>query len=1016
MTRLPRHGEHAPTNDNMTRECRNDQRRALVRAHLDKDGKPDMNGLDYVEVSDDGKTLLAYFIGKLPVSLQTNGPSLNKTVRIEGGRRVRDIKVLDVDPHVEGSAETDDYLVISLDKAGDFSTYSLCLVGVEGIDPFYDHAEFSFKVDCPSDLDCASQNPCPPEVLDEPDINYLAKDYASFRQLLLDRLALIMPDWKERHAPDLGITLVELLSYAGDHLSYYQDAVATESYLDTARQRISVRRHARLVDYYLHEGCNARAWLALSLLGTDVLEIDPQEIFFLAMLDSSLPDQRELLSADQFRQIPPDAYEVFEPVTRSKFTLRQAGNEIQFYTWGQRECCLLRATTSATLLDHYVLPATLPMSTNTTGSVPQARAGKSKSVARQKAQEPANPELERALNLQAGDVLIFEEVIGPKTGKFADADPSHRIAVRLTKVTLNHDQLVMISDPRNQSINTNPSSLVVPTGDYSADLPTPVVEIEWQTEDALPFALCLSAVTSAPGCEYIQNITLARANVLLVDHGRTIRPPQEIGTVPLDVGQLAGSKSANCDCEGHPADEIFIAGRYNPRISFPGMTYRQDLPANGSSRRPGHKHSHKNSPERSLSTRFASLSAKGLQKQDPRSALPQIWLDEVPSAPDGQGGLIPLFKMSDVADSSDLVKRLRVSHNPFDEMLFGKLSLKTQRNLAQLSDGQDAPQNLLDDVSADLKALLRTWLPRFDLLSSGPDDLHFVVEVDNNGVANLRFGNGDLGEQPQAGSSFYATYRLGNGSRGNLGAEALKHTVYNLNGASLAARNPLPATSGLDAEPISEAKLYAPFTFRKQIERAVIADDYANIAMREFKPEIQRATASLAWNGSWDEVDVALDPFRTEAESFGLEQDVCDCLNHYRRIGHDLRVEKARYVPLDIELNVCVSPGFLRGHVKAALLDVFSSGLMRKGDPGFFHPDRLTFGEDIYLSRIIARAQAVEGVNSVEVTRLQRLFEAPNHEIENGVLPFGPFEIGQIDSDPDFPERGRFALVMAGGR
>ncbi len=91
-----------------------------------------------------------------------------------------------------------------------------------------------------------------------PEINYLAKDYGTFRQLMLDRLALIMPDWRERHVPDLNITLVELLAYVGDYLSYYQDAVATEAYLDTARQRISVRRHARLVDYRLHEGVNAR--------------------------------------------------------------------------------------------------------------------------------------------------------------------------------------------------------------------------------------------------------------------------------------------------------------------------------------------------------------------------------------------------------------------------------------------------------------------------------------------------------------------------------------------------------------------------------------------------------------------------------------------------------------------------------------------------------------------------------------------------------------------------------------
>ena len=82
-------------------------------------------------------------------------------------------------------------------------------------------------------------DPLPPKLPPEPtrpdpDINYLARDYASFRQLILDRLAQIMPGWQERHAADLGITLVEMLAYAGDRLSYYQDAVATEAYLETA--------------------------------------------------------------------------------------------------------------------------------------------------------------------------------------------------------------------------------------------------------------------------------------------------------------------------------------------------------------------------------------------------------------------------------------------------------------------------------------------------------------------------------------------------------------------------------------------------------------------------------------------------------------------------------------------------------------------------------------------------------------------------------------------------------------
>ena len=44
----------------------------------------------------------------------------------------------------------------------------------------------------------------PPEPLAVPDIDYLAKDYASFRRLMLDRMAVLMPQWKERNTADLG--------------------------------------------------------------------------------------------------------------------------------------------------------------------------------------------------------------------------------------------------------------------------------------------------------------------------------------------------------------------------------------------------------------------------------------------------------------------------------------------------------------------------------------------------------------------------------------------------------------------------------------------------------------------------------------------------------------------------------------------------------------------------------------------------------------------------------------------
>lgn len=92
-------------------------------------------------------------------------------------------------------------------------------------------------------------------------VDYRAKDFLSFKQLMLDSISHKLPTFTERHQADVGIAIIEVLAFAADQLSYFQDAVGTEAYLQTARRRLSVRRHARLVGYRLHEGCTPRVWL-----------------------------------------------------------------------------------------------------------------------------------------------------------------------------------------------------------------------------------------------------------------------------------------------------------------------------------------------------------------------------------------------------------------------------------------------------------------------------------------------------------------------------------------------------------------------------------------------------------------------------------------------------------------------------------------------------------------------------------------------------------------------------------
>jgi predicted phage baseplate assembly protein len=288
--------------------------------------------------------------------------------------------------------------------------------------------------------------------------------------------------------------------------------------------------------------------------------------------------------------------------------------------------------------------------------------------------------------------------------------------------------------------------------------------------------------------------------------------------------------------------------------------------------------------------------------------------------------------------------------------------------------------------------------------------------MDNDGRAHLRFGDGDLGRRPEACMIFSTRYRVGNGPAGNVGADTITTAAFHqtISGLTLQPRNPLPARGGTLPEPTSEAKLFAPGAFRNDLQRAVIADDYARLAERNAK--VQRAAASLRWTGSWYAAQVAIDPSGSETAGKALLHEIKGYLHRYRRMGHDLEVRQAVYVPLEIEIQVCVLPHYLRGHVEAVLLDVFSSRRLRDGQIGFFHPDNLTFGEGIYLSKLVAAAQAVTGVESAQVTVLQRLGDSNQGEIDEGVLRLGPLEVAQLDNDPNYPEHGTLKLKTGGGR
>ncbi|WP_428268600.1 baseplate J/gp47 family protein [Haliangium sp.] len=424
---------------------------SLAKRRLAVRQLPDLSGIDFIDV-DNGPSgpgdyeLQVHFLGP-GIDLASLSPA---DLRFEPDLGGATIEV----------AVSGDTLAVTAKNVRDVDRgYVLRLAPtVAGMDRFFDHVAFRFDIDAqvgferPASEPVAAQEPVPP-------IDYLVRDYRGFRRLMLDRIATLVPDRDRHHPADLMTALVEAIAYRADQLSYFQDAVATEAYLGTARRRVSVRRHARLLGYRVREGMNARTWVAFEL-APDSGEVElPGKT---PVLTRVRPDRVGLSPSEYERALSVQAPEVFE--TMHPASLRSAHNRLPLYPWGSPDFVLPAGATSAHLAGAYGPDSAAP--------------------------------------LAPGDVLILEQA-GSDTGsdstRDARATSGYRAhAVRLTTVEADVDPL---GSDLEAAADGRPTA-------------TPLTRIAWHRDDALPWDLVITteSLTRAH----------AVGNVVLADHGRTI--------------------------------------------------------------------------------------------------------------------------------------------------------------------------------------------------------------------------------------------------------------------------------------------------------------------------------------------------------------------------------------------------------------------------------------------------------------------------------------------------------------
>ncbi len=335
-------------------------------------------------------TLELYFYNTKALNyLQSIGPddltAINSAFNITGGHRIiagpldGQVKVTKIEA-VAGKPQ----LKLTVAPVGDYSTYTLSLDYTKfDIDPVLSEIKFKFRPGCFS-VDCAPDWEPSLAAQKQPEIDYLAKDFESFKHLYISAMMDRVPGWQPTSEADLDMTLLELFSVQADELSDYQDRVMNEATISSARKRVSLTRHARQMDYHVHQGHQASTLLIVKLKAGQ--SYDEPNLFpkgFTVWTGAEVPKEES-----QYFASKEEAY------------MLDLLNDMELYTWQGVKPSLAAGSTSADIL------LSLTSEASVKEVVDWINEGKIKR-------------------------LVIQEHQNPETGQSAGLDPTRRQLLRL---------------------------------------------------------------------------------------------------------------------------------------------------------------------------------------------------------------------------------------------------------------------------------------------------------------------------------------------------------------------------------------------------------------------------------------------------------------------------------------------------------------------------------------------------------------------------------------------------------
>lgn len=254
------------------------------------------------------------------------------------------------------------------------------------------------------------------------------------------------------------------------------------------------------------------------------------------------------------------------------------------------------------------------------------------------------------------------------------------------------------------------------------------------------------------------------------------------------------------------------------------------------------------------------------------------------------------------------------------------------------------------------------WRQAPDMHSLGPTDQAYAAKIENEdaagyGSTRIIFGDGMRGMRPPAGANnIVARYRVGMGRAGLVKEGQLSLLMTRPLGVK-SVTNPVPANGAADPEKMENARKNAPLPLLA-MGRIVSLRDFEDYA--QAFSGVGKAQAVWAWDGENKVVllTIASDGGNPISETSQLYSSLASSINNAKDPAITVHIKSFEPVMFKLAAKVAIKPGYIAENVFSAVREA----LLTK-----FSFESRQFAQGVNLSDIVSAIQQVEGVMAADI-------------------------------------------------